>query len=60
VKTFKGCRKFLVKAKPLWALLENVDIGDDITESANLAIILRALKDAGYATRLVLSCASVD
>jgi hypothetical protein len=55
VRTFKGCIRYIWVAKPKWLILENVDLGDDDCDTANLSLILQALKDAGYAVRGVPS-----
>jgi hypothetical protein len=36
--------------KPLWIMLENVDVGDCSEEDSNGAVISKVLSEAGYET----------
>ena len=52
-KTLAGTVATLKISKPLWALLENVDLGDPSdNENSNASMVRQALDDAGYASRI--------
>ncbi len=52
-KTLAGNIEVLAEARPLWIVLENVDITSDGTDDdSNAAIIARMLLECGYASRL--------
>lgn len=52
-RTFAGNISLLKITQPLWAILENVDMGQgDVSESdSNVGMIHRALDQAGYEMR---------
>ena len=52
-KTLYGNIEVLAEARPLWIVLENVDITSDGTDDdSSAAIIAKMLSECGYASRL--------
>jgi hypothetical protein len=51
VRTFRGSCRFIRETRPLWIILENVDLGDDDCDTGNLSLVLQALRECGYAAR---------
>lgn len=50
-RTFAGTIDAISVTRPLWVLLENVDMGDSSDDDSNSAIVAKILLEAGYETR---------
>lgn len=50
-RTFAGTIDAISVTRPLWVILENVDMGDSSDDDSNSAIVAKILLEAGYETR---------
>ncbi|CAK9032499.1 unnamed protein product [Durusdinium trenchii] len=57
-QTFCGNLDVLDECRPLWFLMENVDMGDPADDNSNSAAIQKLLRESGYTVRMVLLKAS--
>jgi site-specific DNA-cytosine methylase len=54
-KTFTGTHNAIEDTKPLWFVLENVDLGEEGSDDSNLSIIMTSLRGLNYTVRLPLA-----
>ena len=54
-KTLAGNLDAIKISRPLWVLLENVDLGDSSDDDSNGAMLTAAMLDVGYCTRTLFT-----
>lgn len=57
-RTFDGTMQTIKHTKPLWFVMENVDVGDATEDDSNGAVIQKVMAEAGYETRMILLTAT--
>ena len=50
-RAFDGTMQTIKHTKPLWFVMENVDVGDATEDDSNGAVIQKVMAEAGYETR---------